>query len=1020
MDVVHQDDGRPNTPENVLQRSLEDFKATLTQAQRESFPEYTAKHVKVKILGIQHHQERVKAMMNFPRIQLFLERFEEFDRVCRSAKVAGNLTDEVSAFIWGPTAYILQVAQEDSGILIVVLDAYQAFGKRIPALQQHDEFIKSQPNDMMCLAHMYHDLLQFYRKMIKLLTGRGWKKIFHVDWGDYKSEFDIILTSFDDHGKILAELSKAWQQRNTQLPFGGQIVPWNVRCRQLMDHYEHERARKLQAAGEAERVRREEQTTEVLRWLRPPDGLEQEPRHKKHQEIRAQFPETSAWILKEDKMLNWMHEEIPPHNIMWLNGKAGAGKSVLASTVIDGCGNIEDFKTTYFYCRQDDPGLSTAAAVLKDILRQLLIHNQDPLPSCRHKKVNGSEEVLSNIDTIKSLLELFCEADMKQFVVIDGLDECRIQEVKAIVKFWTSMVEKCDEYKPGKLRVLFVSQYTDDIRKLMQNAVVFGLTPEQSDDDIEKYVKARLNDLQRRWEGYITPEETTMAKDRVLERCQGCFLYARLAIDYLSWLHHPRHVQMEWSENMLPPDLGKAYEKTINRLERENNNNNWNMAKKIFSLLAGALRPLKWYELQAALHIEESGSRILHRGDELSVEDIERVCGGLVQKLENRVEFIHSTTKENILASRHVDRRKVACDMAVLCLSYLSLAQFQNNLKSKFVEEAIMNGHYSFQDYAVAKWNTHLEMIIGFAFADFFIASGQDEMMLTEALANFVRFHMESIKLAEEKEKKKGKEKHLNPRPSQKQATQPRSPMSSQQSSSSRSPTPSQPTQSQQEEHDPANDCHALKDRPFYQDLVVLWTHIWKHRKADYKERYKVSLPNLDKALENSRKKIEELARDESKVDLLVQRYGERYFKCQRITCDFFHEGFETKSELDSHSNRHDRPYHCPSETCSMQPFGFSTNKDKDKHIRNYHPELSDGQAQFKHGPPGGKNPVPDAKHKCNICNKSFTRQSILKEHTDAHYGERKHACETCGRRFTRANDRNRHRKIHVRRPKGA
>lgn len=363
--------------------------------------------------------------------------------------------------------------------------------------------------------------------------------------------------------------------------------------------------------------------------------------------------------------------------------------------------------------------------------------------------------------------------------------------------------------------------------------------------------------------------------------------------------------------------------------------------------------------------------------------------------------------------------------MAILCLGYLASAYFRHDLDEQEMERGVIDGYYSFQDYAVSKWTTHVEMLIGFPFGQFFIENGQEEAYLSGALAKFLMFHKESIKQAEEKRQSVGKESHLSPRSSQKQASQSRSPRSSQQSLSSRSPTPSQPGRLDQEEVDPADACKPFLGRPFYPDLVEVWTHILNHRKAGYKERYKVSLPLLDTALERARGKIESLAqkyetfRDEAKMNRLVNLYGERYFKCQRITCDFFHEGFETKGELDSHSNRHDRPYHCPVDACSMQPFGFSTNKDKDKHVRNYHPELSDDPAHFKLGTANGKQATAEAKYKCTICSKNFTRQAILKEHTDAHYGERKHACETCGKRFTRANDRNRHRKIHVRRARG-
>jgi hypothetical protein len=99
----------PITTEQIFLEALGDFKAVLTERQRELFPGKTSRDVKLKVLGIQKHQERLKALMNFARIRFYLERFEEFDDVCRVAKIGGDDLDEISSFIWGPSDYILQV-----------------------------------------------------------------------------------------------------------------------------------------------------------------------------------------------------------------------------------------------------------------------------------------------------------------------------------------------------------------------------------------------------------------------------------------------------------------------------------------------------------------------------------------------------------------------------------------------------------------------------------------------------------------------------------------------------------------------------------------------------------------------------------------------------------------------------------------------------------------------------------------------------------------------------------------------
>jgi len=99
---------------DVIKAALNDFKSALTPTHQESFSGKEIRHVQLKIVKIQHHQERVKGMMNFSRISFYLERFAEFDNLCKSTKVAGADASELSSFIWGPSAFILEVGRHES------------------------------------------------------------------------------------------------------------------------------------------------------------------------------------------------------------------------------------------------------------------------------------------------------------------------------------------------------------------------------------------------------------------------------------------------------------------------------------------------------------------------------------------------------------------------------------------------------------------------------------------------------------------------------------------------------------------------------------------------------------------------------------------------------------------------------------------------------------------------------------------------------------------------------------------
>lgn len=104
-----QTDGVRISYQEIFQQELEDFKSKLSQRHKDEFAATKLEHVKQKVLSIQRDQERLKNMMNLSRMQLFLEKFGEFDTFCSTTKIWGEDSSEVSALLWGPPLYILKV-----------------------------------------------------------------------------------------------------------------------------------------------------------------------------------------------------------------------------------------------------------------------------------------------------------------------------------------------------------------------------------------------------------------------------------------------------------------------------------------------------------------------------------------------------------------------------------------------------------------------------------------------------------------------------------------------------------------------------------------------------------------------------------------------------------------------------------------------------------------------------------------------------------------------------------------------
>lgn len=206
-------------------------------------------------------------------------------------------------------------------------------------------------------------------------------------------------------------------------------------------------------------------------------------------------------------------------------------------------------------------------------------------------------------------------------------------------------------------------------------------------------------------------------------------------------------------------------------------------------------------------------------------------------------------------------------------------------------------------------------------------------------------------------------------------------------------------------------DCVFFQPYPFYSLLVRIWDHVCSAQRGDITARNKVSLGPLGESLALNRALLEELSSDPG-FDLTTL-YDEYPFRCPKVLCFYFHEGFKSADVRDNHVNYHDLPYKCPVDNCLPYMFGFRSKNALSSHMARYHPEECALDESFA---PLNRRQLQDTRWHCGICDNFFVRKNILEDHMRTHRGEKPFCCSECGRGFARKNDMKRHEKIHERR----
>ncbi|KIJ11896.1 hypothetical protein PAXINDRAFT_15228, partial [Paxillus involutus ATCC 200175] len=421
---------------------------------------------------------------------------------------------------------------------------------------------------------------------------------------------------------------------------------------------------------------------EFLRWL---DGLDCTLQHEATLALRQ--VDTCTWLPETDVYQSWSRGDI---SFVWLEGKAGSGKSVLASSVIDGLEHARNDgeAPAFFYCDLGNERSTNAAEVMRSLIAQLLrlqgVDGVDCLEAVS-ELVDHKAEGAGPPDDMNLLTRLVCRAAQKlkqPLIVIDALDECEdVEKLANAVK----------QLNDGHIRLFVTSRPERIIRETLSDLPSISLQ-NMSDAvwaDMARHITIELDS--RQWLTTLKSDFEEEIYYALLLGADGMFRWVQYQIDTLAECMSAGEIRERL--NSFPTGLDDTYERML--LKIDGNEMERTFVQRTLVWLVAALEPLELSVIMEALKID-----LVRRTLDDDMVPTENVLldalGSLVtHDIETGIVSLTHSSVKDYLTGEVVDAQPPQCyvgsqedaheQLARLCMCYMSL----------FDSESVENKHSS-------------------------------------------------------------------------------------------------------------------------------------------------------------------------------------------------------------------------------------------------------------------------------------------------------------------------------------
>ncbi|KAF7333149.1 ANK-REP-REGION domain-containing protein [Mycena venus] len=369
---------------------------------------------------------------------------------------------------------------------------------------------------------------------------------------------------------------------------------------------------------------------QIIKWLSPINFF-----LRQADISQARQHGTGGWLLVDPHFQEW---ESGSGRTLWCHGIPGAGKTVLASMVVDHLvpkSQNKNLGVACIYLNHKEAEDHTPTRLLSSLWRQLVLGKDvGPLPKKLYER-HQEKETSPSLDEVFEVLCSVITEFSKVYLVVDAVDEYPETQRQTLLKHLAEL--------GPTVNLMITSRPHIAPDSSLPNSETIEIYA--NEDDVRKYVDAQI-DIFPRLSKHVQSRVGLREEIHSVITCtvNGMFLLAKLHIESLSTKSTVKGVRE--ALKTLPKTLNNSYDNAMKHIAEQDEESKA-IAHLTLTWVANVKRPLTVLELRTALAVEP-GAKSLDEDNILDMEIILSVCAGLViiDKQLSVVRLVHYTTQE--------------------------------------------------------------------------------------------------------------------------------------------------------------------------------------------------------------------------------------------------------------------------------------------------------------------------------------------------------------------------------------